>query len=227
MLFMVEGLFFAAALLAALFALALLQRYRERRAPFYLWWAISFGLYTVAYLAEATTVRSQWTVFAYQLYVIASATLVGAMSVGTTYLAFSKRVGRIYATLIVLLAGVLTISVFSTPPVIHGSWLALNGGKGGIVGLTQVVYIIMASVGGTIVLVGALWSWWKTQRYYNLLIAAGALAAGVGGTLASQGVALSILPVMNIVGLVLIFLGYVYSRSSQQGRSSTKVAKGA
>ncbi|HBQ93708.1 MAG TPA: hypothetical protein DD856_00190, partial [Sulfobacillus sp.] len=64
-------------------------------------------------------------------------------------------------------------------------------------------------------------------RYYNLLIAAGAIAAGVGGTLASQGVALGILPLMNIVGLVLIFLGYVYSRSSQQGRSKSQSAAGS
>ncbi len=224
---MVESLFWAAALLAAIFALALLSRYRYRHAPFYLWWTISFALYTVAYITEATSVHTRWAVFPYQLYVIASATLVATMSVGTTYLAFSKRIADIYAGFIVLLAVVLTGSVFITPPVIHGSWLALNGGKDAIVGLTQVVYIVMASLGGTIVIVGALWSWWKTRRYYNLLIAAGALAAGVGGTLASQGVGLSILPVMNILGLVLIFVGYVYSRSSHQGQSASRVARGA
>ncbi len=224
---MAETLFWAAALLAVIFALALMSRYRERRAPFYLWWTFSFAFYTLAYITEATSVKTHWTLFPYQLYIIASATLVGTMSVGTSYLAFPKALARGYAGFITILFLSLTVSVFVVPPVIHGSWLALNGGKGGIVGLTQVIYIIMASLGGTIVVVGAAWSWWKTRRHYNLLIAAGAIVAGIGGTLASQGVGLSILPAMNILGLVLIFLGYVYSRSSQQGRSNTRAATGS
>ncbi len=224
---MVEALFWAAALLAVIFALALLSRYRKRHAPFYLWWTFSFAFYTLAYITEASSVGSHWTLVPYQLYIIASATLVGTMSVGTSYLAFRKVLAHSYASLITALFLVLTISVFVTPPIMHGSWLALNGGRGGIVGLTQVIYILMASLGGTIVVVGALWSWGKTRHYYNLLIAAGAIAAGVGGTLASQGVGLGILPAMNIVGLVLIFLGYVYSRSSQQGRSQSQVASGS
>ncbi|MCL4494942.1 MAG: hypothetical protein M1294_09045 [Firmicutes bacterium] len=224
---MVEALFWAAALLAVIFALALMSRYQQHPAPFYLWWTFSFVFYTLAYIVEAITVGTHWTLVPYQLYIIASATLVGTMSVGTSYLAFPKTIAHSYAGLITALFAVLTVSVFVTPPVMQGSWLALNGGKGGIVGLTQVMYIIMASLGGTIVVIGALWSWWKTRRYYNLLIAAGAIAAGVGGTLASQGVALGILPLMNIVGLVLIFLGYVYSRSSQQGRSKSQSAAGS
>ena len=98
--------------------------------------------------------------------------------------------------------------------------MVLNSGQEVIVGLTQVVYAIMASVGGTVVLIGAVWSWWKTRRYYNLLIAVGALASGIGGVLVSQGVALSMLPTFNITGLVLIFLGYVYSRSAPGARSA-------
>jgi cytochrome c oxidase subunit IV len=225
---MTAGLFILAAVLALLFAGALGKRYQKNHAPFYLWWTISFALYTLAYLAESFTVASRWNLPMYQIYIIASAGLVGAMSVGTTYLAFTKKIANVYAVLISLLGIALIISTIAVPPVLKGSWLALNGGKGGIVGATQIIYIVMASVGGTIVIVGALWSWWKTRRYYNLLIAAGALTAGLGGTMASQGVALGILPVMNIVGLVLIFLGYVYSRSAAQGRVSyPKMAKGA
>ncbi len=225
---MTAELFILAALLALLFAVTLGKRYQQRRAPFYLWWTISFGLYTIAYLAESLTVGSHWNLPAYQIYIITSAGLVGAMSVGTSYLAFPKKIAQGYAAGISLLGLALIIATLTVPPVLQGSWLALNGGKGGIVGATQAIYIVMASLGGTIVVLGAVWSWWKTRRYYNLLIAAGALGAGLGGTLASQGIALGILPTMNIVGLVLIFLGYVYSRPSAQGRvSQQKLARGA
>ncbi|AUW94720.1 MAG: hypothetical protein OWR62_15625 [Sulfobacillus thermotolerans] len=224
---MTAGLFVLAALLALIFAGALVKRYQTHHAPFYLWWTISFGLYTLAYLAEALTVNSHWNLPVYDVYIVASAGLVGSMSVGTAFLAFKKGLAKAYAWFVSLLGIALIIATIATPPAIHGSWLALNGGKGGIIGLTQLFYVLMASLGGTIVVLGALWSWWKTRRYYNLLIAAGALIASTGGTMASQGVGLSILPVMNIVGLVLIFLGYIYSRSSAQGRLSRPMAKGA
>jgi len=79
--------------------------------------------------------------------------------------------------------------------------------------------LVIGGSGGPIVVLGALWSWWKSKRYYNLLIAVGALIPSSAGALVSQGIGASIFPIMNILGLVLIFLGYVYSRSSNQGRA--------
>ncbi len=218
---MVEILFWAATALAVAFGLGLLARYRQQRAPFYVCWTVSFGLYAVAYSAEALSLQSHWTLLLYQFYIVASASLVGAMSAGTTYLAFSRTVGHLYTVGMAVCAAVLMGSILTAPPHLHGTWIVLNSGQGVILGLAQVMYAIMASVGGTVVLVGAVWSWWKTKRTYNLLIALGALASGVGGMLVSQGVALSVLPAWNIAGLILIFLGYLYSRSTHGGRSAT------
>jgi hypothetical protein len=217
---MASLLFWAAALLALIFASNLVSRYRAKKSPFYLWWSISFFLYVIAFGMEALTVSSNWnSVFEYQLYIIGSAGLVGAMSVGTTYLALPKtKVAVGYAVYFVLVEVLLAIFAFVNPPVLHGSWATLNAGKNAIVGTTHIFYLLLAAVGGPIVLIGALWSWWKTRRYYNLLIALGALVPSSAGTLASQGIATAIFPVMNIIGLVLIFWGYVYSRSSGQGR---------
>jgi hypothetical protein len=108
----------------------------------------------------------------------------------------------------------LTLIVLTVvfPPALHGSWQALNAGQHAIVGPTQVVYLLLSAVGGPVVVLGALWSWWKTRRYYTLLIAAGALIPSLSGTVASQGMATTLFPIFNIVGLTLIFLGYVYSR---------------
>ena len=218
---MAEILFWAAAALAAVFALGLMARYRQRRAPFYVCWTVSFGLYALAYSTEALSLHPHWTLLLYQLYIVASASLVAAMSAGTTYLAFSRLVGHIYTSGMAVCAAVLIESTWAAPPHLHGTWMVLNSGQGVIVGVTQVVYAIMASVGGTVVLIGAAWSWWKTRRYYNLLIAVGALTSGVGGVLVSQGIALSMLPALNIAGLVLIFLGYVYSHSAAASGSAS------
>ncbi len=95
---MAKILFWAAAALAVVFALGLIARYRQRRAPFYICWTVSFGLYALAYSTEAFSLHPYWTLLQYQLYIVASASLVAAMSAGTTYLAFSRLVGHIYTS---------------------------------------------------------------------------------------------------------------------------------
>lgn len=211
---MTSALFGLSAILALIFAANLGQRYRTTHAPFYGWWSLSFLLYFVAFLTEAGTVQSNWhSVAVYQIYIMASAGLVGAMSVGTTLLALPRsRVAKLYARYFVVVEAALIGLTLAYPPVLHGSWAALNAGKDAIVGPTQVAYLLLSAVGGPIVIVGSLWSWWKTHRYYTLLIAVGALIPSMAGSLASQNIATLVFPIMNVIGLVLIFLGYVYSR---------------
>lgn len=197
----------------------LARRYRTTGVAYYLWWSLSFYLYLITFAMEAMTVGSNWsTPLEYQLYIIGSSGLVGTMSAGTGFLAFPPKVAKGYAYLVgILMMGVIAAS-FVFPPVLHGTWIALNGGRG-IVGLTQVFYIALVSVGGTVVLAGALWSWWKTKRGYNLLIGAGVLLSGLAGTLASQGMGVVAFPFVNLVAVVLIFLGYVMSRSAHAARA--------
>ncbi|MCY0879910.1 MAG: hypothetical protein OWU84_13350 [Firmicutes bacterium] len=207
-------LFWAAAALAAVFAGLMGQRARSSSSPVYRWWLLSFVLYALAFSMEALTVAHNWhAVWEYQIYIVASAGLVGTMSVGTTYLALPRsKVATGYAIYVAAAVVALAVLTAAFPPVLHGSWQALNAGQHAIVGPTQVAYLLLSAVGGPVVVLGALWSWWKTRRYYTLFIAAGALIPSLSGTLASQGFGLFWFPVLNIVGLTLIFLGYVYSR---------------
>lgn len=211
---MTSLLFGLAALLSAAFGIHMVLRYQSRRAPFYLWWSISFLLYAAAFLMESLTAAHNWQhVWEYQVYIVASAGLVGAMSVGTTYLAFpGSKWARGYAMYFAVTEIALILLTMRVPPTLSGTWQQLNAGQHGIVGATQAVYILLSAVGGPIVVLGSLWSWWKTRRYYTLLIAAGALVPSLAGTLASQGSTTAIFPLMNVVGLILIFLGYVYSK---------------
>jgi len=111
---MASMLFWAAALLALIFAANLVSRYRSKKSPFYLWWSVSFFLYVIAFGMEALTVGSNWNVkFEYQLYIIASAGLVGAMSVGTTYLALPKSKFAVgYAVYFVVVEVLLAVFAF-------------------------------------------------------------------------------------------------------------------
>ncbi len=208
---MVPALFWVAATVSLGFSVILFVRYQARRSPFYFWWAISFVLSALTYGSEASTVSQGWTLPWYHVYIMASAGLVGAMSVGTGYLAFARPMARGYAVGIGLVGIGLLISTCFSPMSVIGNWLTLNAGVGGITGVARIAYVATASVGGTMVVVGALWSWWKSRRHCTLLIAVGATASGVGGSLAPQEVVLSVLPVMNIVGLFLMLAGYLFA----------------
>lgn len=211
-------LLLAAAALAVVFAANLVQRYRTSKAPVYAWWTLSFILYAIAFLMESLTVSTNWHLqWEYQLYIMASAGLVGAMSVGTTYLALPRsKLARGYAWYFVAAELALVLFSVSNPPILHGTWSALNAGKDAIVGPTQIVYLLLSAIGGPIVVFGALFSWWKTRRYYTLLIAMGALIPSLAGAFASQDVASSLFPLMNILGLLLIFLGYLHASPKSQ-----------
>ena len=211
---MTSVLFWAAAGLAMIFSYNMITRYRTTKAPLYGWWSLSFLLYVIAFAVEALTVSSNWhLIWEYQLYIVASAGLVGAMSVGTTFLALPQsKLAVAYGIYFTVLEAALIVFALAYPPVLHGSWAALNAGKNAITGPTQVVYLLLSAVGGPIVVIGALGSWWKSRRAYTLLIAIGALVPSSAGTFASQGIGTAVFPLMNILGLVLIFAGYVYSR---------------
>ncbi|WP_207711773.1 hypothetical protein [Sulfobacillus harzensis] len=210
----VQRLLFLAALLAVGFAVNLAGRFKRTHAPVYGWWTLSFLFYAAAFLMEALTVNGNWQlVWEYQIYMVASAGLVGTMSVGTVYLALPRsRIPFFYGLYVALATISLALFAVLHPPVLQGSWLSLNAGKNAIVGPSQISYLLLSAVGGPVVVLGALWSWWKVRRYYTLLIGVGALVPSLAGTFASQGLGESWFPVFNIVGLILIFLGYVYSR---------------
>lgn len=211
---MASLLYAAAAALAIVFLMRLVQRLRVSRAPVYRWWSLSFVLYALAFIMEALTVQSQWHVWEYQVYIIGSAGLVGAMSVGTTYLAWPRsKIAIGYSIYFVVVELALIGLTLAYPPTLQGPWALLNAGQHAVVGLPRVAYLLLSAVGGPIVVLGAGWSWWKTRRYPILLIAVGALIPSLAGTLASQGLTTTAFPVLNIVGLILIFIGYRNSRS--------------
>lgn len=214
------GLFGAAAALAGGFATYLVMRYRRRHSPYYLWWAASFYFYAMTFVTQIATVGYHWTIVWYQIYVIGSASLVGTMSVGTSYLAFPRTWSRRYALVIaVLIAGLVAATLSHAPQLAGGTWRSLNAGFG-IVGVTRVMYIILSALGGSVVWVGALWSFWRSRHIYNLLIAGGVMIAGLAGTLASQGLGTIAFPLANIVALLLIFWGYVQARESRSRPAS-------
>ena len=218
---MASGLYAAAAALAVVFVIRLVRRLRMRYSPVYGWWTLSFAFYALSFVMEAVTVGSHWRIWEYQLYIMGSAGLVGAMSAGTVYLARPRSwIARGYAIYVGVVELALIGFTLASPPVLHGSWAMLNSGQHAIVGWPRVAYLLLSAVGGPIVVLSTGWSWWKTRKHPVLLIAVGALIPTVAGTLASQGITTAVFPLLNIVGLVLIFIGYLHAGPSSPQKTS-------
>ena len=99
----------AAAVLAVVMAIALLDQWRERRGPYQLAWAIGSLLFGVAAGAEAIGAASGWSPELFKVWYLAGAVLNAAwLGLGTAFLLGKTRFGYAYAFLAAL-GGVFTM----------------------------------------------------------------------------------------------------------------------
>jgi hypothetical protein len=99
----------AAAVLAVVMAIALLDQWRERHGPYQLAWAIGSLLFGVAAAAEAIGAASGWSPVLFKVWYLAGAVLNAAwLGLGTAFLLGKTRFGYAYAFLAGL-GGVFTM----------------------------------------------------------------------------------------------------------------------
>ena len=215
-------------LVAAAFSAALFRRYRERRSgPHLLWWAFGVAVYGVGTFTEAATTLAGWHEAMFRAWYVSGALLGGApLAQGTAYLLLKRRtadwltVGLLAAVAIaawfvwrtpIAFARVephhLTGQVFASPwPRVFAPFLN--------------TYAFVLLVGG------AALSAWRFRRRTatrnrfvgNVLIAVGALLPGIGGAATRYGYT-EVLYVTELVGLVLIYLGYRQATTKVAGAS--------
>lgn len=99
----------AAAVLAVVMAIALLDQWRERRGSYQLAWAIGSLLFGVAAGAEAIGAAAGWSAELFKVWYLAGAVLNAAwLGLGTAFLLGKTRFGYAYAVLAAL-GGVFTM----------------------------------------------------------------------------------------------------------------------
>jgi len=97
------------ALLALVFAVALLDQWRERRRPYQLVWAIGMAMFAIASGCEALAGAGGWNEGLYRTWYLTGAVLTaGWLGLGTAYLLARTRFGYTYA-LCLALSGIFTV----------------------------------------------------------------------------------------------------------------------
>ncbi|MGC8488789.1 MAG: hypothetical protein ACP5QO_11335, partial [Clostridia bacterium] len=194
------------------------RQYGSRHRPYQLWWGISFIVTALAAAVQFIAfINHAFSPTDYRLYIVFSASVPAVMGAGTMFLLWA-RWAWYYTGLVLLFILLTAVGAFS------GSVSA--GHLGDVMYASQAVthvitsflvilgYAVLGSVGATAIVLGALWSWWRTRQIYNLGIALGGVVFSLADTLAAYGIT-AIFFLAQIVGIVVLYWAVDKSRAPE------------
>lgn len=208
----------ATTLLSIVFATVLYRHWRRKPDALYLfWWTIGVALYGVGTLTESLTTIFGWTELVFKSWYISGALLGGApLAQGTVYLLMRNRVAHRLTAVLVTFVAIAAACVVLSP--VNHALVETYRLSGSVLGWqwTRLFSPIINTYALVFLVGGAAWSAWKYWRrssefraraWGNTAIAVGALLPGIGGSFTRFGY-VEVLYATEIVGLVLIWLGY-------------------
>lgn len=214
----------ATTVIAASFAWAILSRFRQKpEAKHLLWWGIGVITYGAGTLVESLITLFGWSEFLFKSWYITGALLGGApLAIGTIFLLFGGRAGTIAVALLVTTVAVASVLVILSPVdmslvnphIPNGKVLEWQGIRRISPFLNGLAALFL--IGGAFYSAGQYFKRIELkQRFYgNLSIAVGAILPGVGGYLSRKGYT-EALYVGELLGLILIWLGYRWCQKNK------------
>jgi hypothetical protein len=202
--------------IALVFALQVLRRHRERGGTHLLWWGIGLVTYAAGTATESLTTLFGWNEGVFRAWYITGALLGGApLAQGSVYLLLKRPTANTLSILLVAAIVLAASCVLLTP--IDYTLVEPYRLSGKVMAWRWVrsfspfinLYAVTFLIGGAIVSAARYRRNPDTyQRYLgNIAIAVGAILPGIGGTFTRFGHT-EVLYVTELVGLLLIYLGY-------------------
>ncbi len=200
----------ATVIVGAVLASQLGKKYAAKHRPYALWWTVSFALATLAALTQLVAfAQGGFAGWDYRSYIVLSAAVPGFMGAGTIYLIW-RRFGHWFLGAIGLFTVIGAIGAATTAlhPALLGQVLQASARVSNVApgALVTLAYIVLGTLGGGALILGALYSWWRSRQAYNLLIALGGLVFVVADTSAGLGSGLLFFP-GQIIGMLLLYFG--------------------
>ena len=209
---------------ALAFAGVVLARWMDRRQPHLLWWGIGMLTYAAGTITESATTLLGWHEPVFRAWYITGALLGGApLAQGSVYLNLRRRTANRLTAIVATVVVIASICVILSPinqalvepfrlsgKVLVWRWVRLFSP---FINTYAVVFL----VGGAIV---SAIRYRRTRETYqrfigNVLIAAGGILPGIGGTFTRFGHT-EVLYVTELLGLVCIYAGYRKNVSAKQ-----------
>lgn len=210
----------ATTLLTLRFAPVVLGRWRSRRpSPHLFWWGIGIVMYGVGTFTESFTTLFGWNEYVFRGWYISGALLGGApLAQGTVYLMFQRRTAHLMGACVGLTVLVGAAVVLMAP--IDLSLVEPHRLTGSVMEwrAARLFSPFINTYAAIFLIGGAALSAWRyradpgTRHRFvgNCFIAVGALLPGIGGTATRMGHT-EVLYVMELIGIILIWIGYSYN----------------
>ncbi|MDI3281477.1 MAG: hypothetical protein QJR13_08925, partial [Bacillota bacterium] len=211
-------------LLSLVFAYFVWEQYYQRRKIHQLLWSVSFLIFAFAAFAEFYSEVWGWTPWLYRLYYVAAALLVGVMGAGTVYLLAHRPAAHAFLAYVALVGAAFLAAALRAPVDAGAFEPGITVAGKAMPGYVRAFSPLLTGPGTLALFGGAIYSWWRAGTFYNLLIAAGtAIIAGAG--FAARMGASEYLYLAEMVGLAVIFLGFMRSRELIRQREREGRAK--
>lgn len=232
----------AATLVALAFAISTFDRWLRRRRPYDGAWTVSLTMFAIASGALWWAQARGWSLGSFRIFFLFGAILnVPWLALGTVYLLFGARFGDRVRTWLIGLSGAAAGIVLSAPTKsnLTGSGLETESLPKGseLFGVAPRVFAAVGSgVAALVIIIGAVWSIVRLirgrvptlgqhQRQVgsarrsaggNALIALGTLVLSGSGSLAGRFGEERAFIVTLLIGVVILFSGFLVASSSQR-----------
>ncbi|MDP2743939.1 MAG: hypothetical protein Q8P00_02595 [Dehalococcoidia bacterium] len=200
------------------FAITVLDQYFARRKPHQLVWAIGLFMYFLSTGAEFWTGAWGLGETVYRLWYLVGAVFVAAyLGMGTLYLLARRRVANIIMAVLLVASAYAVFKVFSASIDLGG----LQGLSGKAMPRGVRLMTPFFNSFGTLALVGgalySAWAFWRKKIMphrvaSNILIAVGAILPAFGGTVMRFWNSLTAFYILELLGVVIIYIGFLRSR---------------
>jgi hypothetical protein len=198
-------------LLASLISLALTwdmaRQYRRKRQAHQLAYTCGLALFTLAAFAEFVATAFGWSPIIYKLYYYAGIVLVPVLASGSVFLLRRKGLAVVFFLYVTVTGLLLLLQLI--PVSVDAARLPEKGLTVGGSAMPEAVRqysFWLSGIGGIVLLAVSLYSFVRTRYWGNLFIFFGALVMSAGGRLAAGGMPV-LLPLSELVGIVLLYLG--------------------
>lgn len=208
----------SSAIISFVFAIAVLDQFFARRKPYQLVWTIGLFMYCISTGTEFLTVIWGLNETVYRLWYLFGAIFVAAyLGVGTIYLLARRRIAHIIMGILLIASLYAMIRVF-TADIDLSNLQVLSG-----IAMPRGIRLMtpLFNTFGTVALVGgaiySAWVFWHRKIMphrviSNILIAVGAILPAVGGTHMRLSGGLQLFYVFELLGIMIIFIGFLRSR---------------
>lgn len=221
----------ATAGISAVFGAAVLRRFLENHKRHNLLWSVGLFAIAVAALCQAVAeYGGGWSEPVFRAYYFAAGIGPAMWGAGTMYLLGNRRAAD--AFLLAMLALIAAQGVVCATLPLDTSYFEGGQIETGVKAAAtpmRVLIALMSSIGAIAMIVGALLSFRASHRAHNLLIALGAIVFSAGGSIAGLfpqegGLSTAALYLGNLVGIMLVFVGFWMARGARAETSAAAVA---